>query len=139
MPKIDEIGKILEQVRKQAVRYFELTSKPLGVTGEIAEYEAARILKLKLADARHAGYDATKGKEKIQIKGRRITPNSKPGQRIGTIRLDHEWDSVVLVLLDENYQPFEMHKANRSEIETALIEPGSRARNERGQLGVSKF
>jgi hypothetical protein len=139
MPSLVEVGKILVKVRREAVRYYELTSKPLGVTGEIAEYEATRILRLKLTDARQPGWDATRGKKKIQIKGRWLTPSSKPGQRLGTIRLDHEWDSVVLILLDEKCRPFEIHEALRPEIEVELTRPGSKARNERGQLGVSKF
>lgn len=56
-----------------AREYYELTEKPLGVIGEIAEYEVARILKLKLSSARQSGYDAIRevnGKsELLQIKG----------------------------------------------------------------------
>ena len=59
--KSDNIAKteLLEQVKKLAGEYYRLTGKPLGVTGEVGEYEAARILGLDLAEARTAGYDAT--------------------------------------------------------------------------------
>ena len=94
-------------MKRLAREYYELTEKPLGVTGEIAEYEAARILKVKLSPARQSGYDATRkanGKDELlQIKGRRLTPSSKRSQRVGSIDLEKEWDVVLLVLLDEHY------------------------------------
>lgn len=48
MPSLQEIGALLEQARAIAVKYYELTGKPLGITGEIGEYEAARLLALEL-------------------------------------------------------------------------------------------
>jgi hypothetical protein len=72
--------------------YRDLTGKPLGITGEIAEYEAARPLGIDLSVARQAGYDAiqqtSSGPQEIQVKGRCILRDSKPGQRIGGIKLD---------------------------------------------------
>lgn len=60
---------ILAQVRPLAAKYYRLTGKPLGVTGEIAEFVAAETLGLELAPPRTAGYDALRvgprGKERI--------------------------------------------------------------------------
>ena len=61
------------------------------------------------------------------------------GQRLGSIRLDHEWDSVLLVLLDERFEVIEMWEAERPAVERAILAPGSKARNERGALAVTKF
>jgi hypothetical protein len=134
------VGKLIKQVKAIAKKYRNLTGRPLGITGEVAEYEAARLLNLHLSDARQAGYDATRSDgARIQIKGRVRFETSKPGQRIGRIRLDHEWDTVMLVLLDEDFMPVEIYEAPRIKIEAALTAPGSRARNERGALGVNKF
>lgn len=136
----NEIEEILEQAKQLAARYKKLTGKPLGITGEIAEFNAASLLNLKLAEARTAGYDAIGlDNRKIQIKGRCLPENAKPGQRLGSIRLDHEWDTVLLVLMDEIFNVEEMWEAQRPEIEEALLAPGSKARNERGALAVSKF
>ena len=77
--------------------------------------------------------------ERLQIKGRSGRAGSKPGQRIGGIDLTKEWDSVVLVLLDEHLAAVEIYEADRASITPALTAPGSRARNERGQLAVRKF
>ncbi len=37
----DEILEILKEAKVLARRFYRLTGKPLGVTGEVAEYEAA--------------------------------------------------------------------------------------------------
>ena len=120
-----------------------MTGKPLGITGEVAEFEAANKLGLELSEARQPGYDAIRkiGNKiaKIQIKGRRITKEMRRIQKIGSISLTHDWDAVILVILDEDFEPVEMYEALRTDIEKALREPGSKARNIRGALGVLKF
>jgi len=134
------VGKLVNQVKVIAKEYRELTGRPLGITGEVAEYEAAQLLGLELTDVRHAGYDAVRSDgTRIQIKGRVLFETSKPGQRIGRIRLDHDWDSVMLVILDSNFSPVRIYEAPRVKVEEALTAPGSRARNERGALAVSRF
>ena len=98
---------------------------------------------VELTPARQAGYDAIERSEKsvrhLQIKGRCLLPNCKPGQRLGSIAVKKDWDAVLLVLLDENFDATEMYEAERLAVLAALAAPGSKARNERGQLGVSKF
>jgi hypothetical protein len=106
-------------------------------------YEAARILGIELTPARQAGYDAIEQKDGaaryLQIKGRCMLPNCKPSQRLGSIDVKKNWDAVLLVLLNEEFNATEIYEAERAAVLTALSEPGSKARNERGQLGVSKF
>jgi hypothetical protein len=63
----------------------------------------------------------------------------KPGQRLGSIDIEKDWDAVLMVLLDENFEAFEIHEAPRAAVISALTAPGSKARNERGALSVSKF
>jgi len=134
---------LLAEAKQLAREYYKLTGKPLGVTGEIAEYEAARLLDLDLAPARTPGYDAIRptaeGDQHLQIKGRCILPGSKPGQRMGRIDLEKPWDAVLLVLLDEKFDTTEIYEADRPAVTTALTAPGSRARNERGQMAISQF
>ncbi|EOK5766241.1 hypothetical protein ACM6VD_004088 [Vibrio vulnificus] len=135
-----EIEELLNSAIELAVRYKKLTDKPLGITGEIAEFQAAKLLNLTLAEARQAGYDALDHNAlKYQIKGRALPHDAKPGQRVGAIKLDHEWDVVVLVLMDDLYNVNEIWQAQRDAITHALLKPGSKARNERGSLAVSKF
>lgn len=135
------ILEILSAAKKLAQEYRELTGKPLGVTGEVAEYEAARLLGVELTLARQAGYDAIRRDDgrRFQIKGRCMLPGCKPGQRLGSIDIDKEFDAVLMVLLDENLDATEIHEADREPVIAALTAPGSKARNERGALAVSKF
>lgn len=135
-----EIEEILTAAIDLASRYKALTGKPLGITGEVAEFSAAKLLGLKLAEARKSGYDAIgPDKRRIQIKGRCLPENPKSGQRLGAIRLDHDWDTVLLVIMNESFSVTEMWEAYRFKVEVALLEPGSKARNERGTLSISKF
>jgi hypothetical protein len=75
--------------KRLAQEYRALTGKPLGITGEVAEYEAARVLGVELTPARQAGYDAVETRNgsmhRLQIKGRCLLENCKPGQRLGSI------------------------------------------------------
>jgi hypothetical protein len=143
-PYIARVREILATVKPLAAEYYRLTGKPLGVTGEVAEFIAAEHLGLELADARTAGYDAIRngpnGPVFIQIKGRAYGDDAKPGQRLGRIKTDAQCDIVLLVLLDNaTLEPREMWEAPFPEVITRLAEPGSKARNERGALSVSDF
>lgn len=132
---------ILAEVKPLAVEYYELTGKPLGVTGEIGEFEATRLLGLKLRAARSAGYDATRRKglyKRIQIKSRWKREGEKWG-RVSRIDISKEFDSVMLVLMRGEYEVLEIWEAARDDVKARLAEPGSKARNERGQMGVSQF
>lgn len=143
MSHSQRILEILREAKKLAQEYRILTGKPLGITGEVAEYEAARILGVELTPARQSGYDATEQTNglirKLQIKGRCLQDNPKPGQRVPSIRIDKAWDAILLVLLDKNFDAFEIHEANRKPVIEAIMVPGSKARNERHSLSVSKF
>lgn len=139
-------GRVLDILREAKVlarEYYRLTGKPLGITGEVAEYEAARVLGVELTAARQAGYDATEKQNgvirRLQIKGRCLLPNCKPGQRLGAIDIKKDWDAVLLVILDEHFDATAMYEADRPAVISAITAPGSKARNERGALSVSKF
>ena len=139
----ESILDILAEVKRLAQEYRALTGKPLGITGEVAEYEAARILGVTLTPARQAGYDAIEDrngkKVRLQIKGRCVLNDSKPGQRVGSIDIKKEFDAVLLVLLNGSFEATAIYEATREAVVDALTKPGSKARNERGALGVSKF
>ncbi|WP_156958803.1 hypothetical protein [Labrenzia sp. DG1229] len=45
----------LAQVKPLSAEYYRLTGKPLGVTGEVAEFVAAETLGLELAPPRTEG------------------------------------------------------------------------------------
>ncbi len=134
---------LLAEAKRLAREYRRLTGKPLGITGEVAEFEAAQILGIKLTVARQEGYDATETvgstKRRLQIKGRVILPGSKPGQRLGSIKTNKPFDAVLMVLLDEEFNATEIYEADRDAVVDALTAPGSKSRNERGALSITKF
>lgn len=135
---------LLRSAKALAQEYRAVTGKPLGITGEVAEYEAARLLGLELTVARQAGFDAIEQRggdapRRLQIKGRCLQNGSKNGQQLGSIDATKEWDAVLMVLLDENFDAREIYEAERGAVVAALTAPGSKARNERGSLAVSKF
>ena len=89
------------------------------------------------------GYDAIGRGDRegmrVQIKGRVIFDEEKSGQRIGQLKLDQDWDSVVLVIMDENYDAFEIYEGEREEIENAIEETAKSARKKRGAMTVARF
>ncbi|MDJ1009648.1 MAG: hypothetical protein QNJ13_17695 [Paracoccaceae bacterium] len=130
---------ILSEVQALAVEYKKLTGKPLGVTGELAECHAARHLGLDLAPARTNGFDALRGDQRVQIKGRVLPARKRASQMMGTIKRDAACDRVVLVLLDgETLDPAEMWEAPMADVTALLDRPGSKARA-RGSLAVTTF
>lgn len=128
----------MEEVRGLAQEYKRLTGKPLGVTGEMAEYLAAKALGLTLVEARTAGYDAMRGNERIQIKGRLIALR-KPRGRVPAIKRTHPWDTAMLVLVDDSYALVDIWEASREKVLETLDKPDSRSRNERSAMAISKF
>lgn len=138
---LSSLSDLIERAREIATAYYRLTGKPLGITGEIGEYEAARIMGLSLVGARMPGFDAVgKDGRRIQIKARMFMPDrALAGQRLGKIKPDSEFDTVMLVMLDTEYQPWVIWEAQRVDVLEALAAPGSRSRNERGALSIAKF
>lgn len=141
--KTHRVREILAAVKPLAAEYYRLTGKPLGVTGEIAEYVVAELLGLELAPPRTKGYDAIRqtsaGAVRVQIKGRAYGEKANRSQRVGTIKRNAECDTVLLVLLDNmTLEPREMWEAPYSAVENRLAVPGSKSR-ERGALSVSEF
>ena len=133
---------ILTSVRALAKEYYDLTGRPLGVTGEMAEYEAHRRLRVELTPVRQPGYDAIERVggvvRRLQIKGRCLQPDRDRSPRIGRIDIEHDWDALLMVLMDQNFDATEIVEATRASVQAELERPGSRARNERHSLSVSK-
>jgi hypothetical protein len=45
---LEEVGEVIRRAKVLAKKYYALTGRPLGITGEVAEYEASRLLQLAL-------------------------------------------------------------------------------------------
>lgn len=139
------LDKLISEARRLASEYRRTTGKPLaGVSAEIAEYDAARLLDLELTKpGSESGYDAvgrgSRAGKRFQIKGRTIFDDSKKGQRIGQIKVEQQWDYVVLVLMDENHESYEIYEADRAALVPELESASESRRAKRGPISVAKF
>jgi len=137
-----ELEKLIAETRLLAARYRETTGQALPVTGEIARFDAARQLGLELLDPREPGVDALgsgdRDGRRYQIKGRMISKEGKAGYRIGQLNTNGDWTHVALVLLDTDFEPYEIYEASREEILNAL-QDASGKRTRRGAMSVAKF
>jgi hypothetical protein len=134
----------MDETRRLAAEYRRATGKPLAVSSELAVYDAARLLDLAIAEDVQAGIDAIgqvgeRQGRRYQIKARTIFDEAKGGQRIGQLKVEQEWDAVLLVLMDENYEPFEIYEADRATLEEALAEAQKSKRSKRGAMSVARF
>jgi len=140
-PVANRIFEILREAKKLAQEYRALTGKPLEISGEVAEYEAARLLSVELQPARSTGFDAIDAAgRRLQVKGRCVLSTSSRGQKLGKIDKDKPFDAVLFVKMDERLDAVEIIEADRGPVIEALTAPPfSKARHIRGQLSVSKF
>ncbi|MCG8426068.1 MAG: hypothetical protein MI754_01770 [Chromatiales bacterium] len=135
-------SKLIGQARQLAAEYRRTMGKPLpGISNEIALHDAITLLRLEPVSGQAGGYDATdpaRDNRKIQIKSRTIFDESKGGQRIGQIKVDQDWESLVLVLMDDQYEPYEIYEADKEEL-LEYLDKSSSSRAKRGALSVARF
>ena len=134
--------KLISQARKLAAEYRKTMGKPLpGISAEIAGHDAMRLLNLEPCTDQWSGCDAidpARGDKRIQIKSRTIFDESKTGQRIGQLNVEQTWQSVLLVLMDEEYEPYEIYEAEREDI-LEYVGGSSSRRAKRGAMSVARF
>jgi hypothetical protein len=137
--------KLITETRRLASEFRRTTGQSLPVSGEIARYDAARLLDLTLHEPRSGGIDAIgndngqREGQRIQIKARIVTQEKKTGARLGQLNPDGEWDTVVLVLMDDDYEPTEIYEACRDVVMDALSAAATSKRARRGALSIAKF
>lgn len=139
MDGVYAFDKLMVQTRKLAAEYYQATNQPLPVSGEIAKYDAARLLDLKKPSTEISGVDAVNDDGiQVQIKSRVIFKERYSNYRVGQINMDAEWNKVLLVLMKPDYYPFEIYVIDRAEIEDAS-ESENPNRAKKGAMSVAKF
>ena len=137
-----DVDKLMHEARKLAADYRRATGQALGISNEIATHDVIRLMKLVPAEPGAGGYDAigtgSREGKYIQIKGRTIFNDKKSGQRIGQVKMEQDWDSIMLILMDEDYEAREIYEADREAIVEAAGET-SEKRAKRGAMSVAKF
>jgi len=137
------VDRLMDEARRLAAEYRRATGKPLPVSGEIARHDAARLLDLELVDGAELGFEALgrgeRAGRRYQIKGRAVFSGQRSQQRLGELRLGRPWDSVLLVLMDDDFQTCEIHEASREAIMRTIEESGDSRRRNRGVISVGRF
>lgn len=138
------VDKLITEARKIAVDYRKATGKALpGVSAEVSMHDAARLLDLELVKENGLGYDAigrgTRAGLKYQIKSRVIFDEQKSGHRLGQLRTEQNWDRIVMVLMDEDLETYEIYEVSREMILDELEKMTDSKRSKRGAMSVARF
>lgn len=133
------VDKLVTEARRLAAEYRRVTGKVLPLSGEIAVHDAVRLLGLLRVEDPSGGYEATAPHgsevERFQIKARVIFDVQKGAHRLGELKLDKAWDTLLLVLMDADYEPSEIYAVPRAAVLAAL---GDRPAK-KGSLTVPKI
>lgn len=137
------VDKLISEARRIAAEYRRATGKPLGISAEIARHDACTYLDLE-PDEDAVGYDAMgllgdREGLRFQIKGRAIFDEKKGGQRLGQINIDQNWDKILLVLMNEEFESTEIYEASRETMIDDMSESGDSSRKKRGAMSVARF
>lgn len=138
------VDKLISEARRIAAEYRRTTGKPLGISAEIARHDACTYLDLE-PDEDAVGYDALGLSEerkdvRFQIKGRAIFDEKKGGQRLGQIKIDQNWDKILLVLMDEDFETTDIYEASKEDMLNDIDETDdNRNRKKRGAMSVARF
>jgi hypothetical protein len=123
---------LISHIIAMAVAYNKRFNKNLGITAEIGEYKAAKLLSLIRVDGNiNPGFDAWDNKKKVQIKTRIY---NRKTERTGNFS-KHDYDYALLVLLSDKYEVIEIYKATNKKITEAIETQGYK----RPSLPISKF
>lgn len=136
------IDKLMQETRRLAAQYRQSTGQTLPISGELARYDAARLLGLvplstPLKGVDFKGVEGPLAEKHIQVKSRVIFDENKSGYRIGQLNLDGEWQLCALVLYEANYEPYAIYIATQTDIAESLEK--RRASNVRGQMSLAQF
>ena len=124
---------LIDNIISLAIRYRQRFGKSLGITSEIGEYKASKLLKLDRAQGNiNKGFDAVDSEgKKVQIKSRICSRNKG---RTGIFN-NYDFDYAVLVLMSENYEVTDIYKLGKQEIKEEI----DRQHYTKSSLSINKF
>jgi hypothetical protein len=137
------VDKLMAEARRLAAEYRRVTGKTLPISGEIAVHDAARLLGLETVTDPAAGYDAVRidgdERERFLVKARVVFDQSKGGHRLGELKLDKPWDTLLVVLMDADYEAIEIYAVRRADVVAALDERTPSRSSKKGTLTVPRI
>ncbi len=134
-----QLEKLMTETRRLAAEYRRTTQLVLPVTSELARFDAMSLLGLDEPEVKTSGVDAVKNGLRYEIKSRVIFGGSKKRQRIGQLHPEASWDSVLLVLYNEDYQPTEIYEMDKATAIAVVAEDAKKTVAKRGIMSVEKF
>jgi hypothetical protein len=137
------IDKLMQETRRLAAEYRQSTGQTLPISGELARYDAARLLKLlpldkPLKSVDFMGSEGPLANQLIQIKSRVIFDKEKTGYRIGQLDVGANWQICALVLYQANYEPTAIYIATQAMIVETLSKRPTTAKA-RGLMSLAQF
>ncbi len=137
------IDKLMQETRRLAAEYRQNTGQTLPISGELARYDAARLLKLlplqkPLKSVDFMGSEGSLANQLIQIKSRVIFDEQKSGYRIGQLDLGANWQVCALVLYQSNYEPTAIYIATQEMIVETLSNRKDTTKA-RGLMSLAQF
>jgi len=133
------VDKLITKARRLAKEYRDATGKTLPITGEIAINDAIRLLKMESSASNESSYDSVflyKGERlHVQVKDRAVVNPKRAGHRLGQLKLDQNWQAIVLVIMNVDFETSEIYIAERNVIAEVLGEN----KNRRGSINVARF
>ena len=136
------VDKLMSEARRLAVEYRNATGKTLPLTAELAVNDAVRLLDLNAVDEPNLGYDATAdgdgGSRRYVVKGRAIFDPSR-NYRIGQVNFQHEWDALLLVLMDDQFEPTEIYEVSRENIAEVGDDSAAKGSGKKPNLSVARL
>lgn len=124
---------LIDNIISLAIGYRQRFGKSLGVTSEIGEYKASKLLMLDRAQGNiNKGFDAVDSEgKKVQIKSRICSRNKG---RTGVFK-NYDFDYAVLVLMSEKYEIICIYKLGKQEIKEEI----ERQHYTKNSLPINKF
>ena len=137
--RVLSVDKLITKARRLAKEYRDATGKTLPITGEIAINDAIRLLKMESSASNESSYDSVflyKGERlHVQVKDRAVVNPKRAGHRLGQLKLDQNWQAIVLVIMNVDFETSEIYIAERNVIAEVLGEN----KNRRGSINVARF
>ncbi|MSR13780.1 MAG: hypothetical protein EXR86_04295 [Gammaproteobacteria bacterium] len=134
------VDKLMSEARRLATEYKKLTGKTRPLSAEIAINDAVRLLSLVPVTDPGLGYDAVQNhadrQERCVIKARVLFDPAKNAHRLGDVKLDKPWDTLLVVLMNASYETTEIYAVSREAVANAVAE---RAEHKKANLTIAKI
>lgn len=137
------IDKLMSETRHLAAEYRRVTGKVLPVSNELSRHDVSSKLGFTNPEQPESGVDLIGvglwQDKRIQVKSRVVFKNSKSRPKLGQLNFDGKWEYVILVIMNDDYQPEEMYIAKKEVLLDAMKNSLNIKSKDRNTISVAKF